>query len=472
MCVSFERIINVPVARHRRQEPRGAPPVVGADGQAVWDAIEAGALGRARGPRARGSGPRCRRLRRPRPAAPTAGRAAGAARAPRRGPRAVGLPRDARRRLGGGRGALGEPARAARGHVALRGPHAGGRPRPAARGDRAGRRPGRLRGRRRRGDAHHAPRREGPGVPGRVHRRASRRGCSRTTVRSTTSRSWRRSGGSRTSGITRAKRRLYPVPRLAARHVGRRRDERPVAVPHRDPARADGRPAARPQGDYGSDLDPDLVFRERRVNRFGTTIRTGGGAYRQGSGRPGSPAARRDLPAVARPRRAARRVRRRRPVGLARSPSTSRATRVGDPRPPTPRPGSRHAIPPLRPPIIPGERRYRDGDRIRHVRWGDGIVVTSKLTRDDEEVTVGFQDPQVGPQDDAREPREPRAGRASQLPGGAGLASSERDDLVEAARPGVRERRDAVAVGEVRIGARVEQHPDDLLGGQGRRRTG
>ena len=45
---------------------------------------------------------------------------------------------------------------------------------------------------------------------------------------------------------------------------------------------------------------------------------------------------------------------------------------------------------------IPGERRYRDGDRVRHARWGDGIVVTSKLTRDDEEVTVVFRDPNVG----------------------------------------------------------------------------
>ena len=43
-----------------------------------------------------------------------------------------------------------------------------------------------------------------------------------------------------------------------------------------------------------------------------------------------------------------------------------------------------------------GERRYRDGDRIHHARWGDGIVVTSKLTRDDEEVTVAFRDPVVG----------------------------------------------------------------------------
>jgi DNA helicase-2/ATP-dependent DNA helicase PcrA len=47
-------------------------------------------------------------------------------------------------------------------------------------------------------------------------------------------------------------------------------------------------------------------------------------------------------------------------------------------------------------PIIPGERRYRDGDRVRHARWGDGIVVMSKLTRSDEEVTVGFKDASIG----------------------------------------------------------------------------
>ena len=47
-------------------------------------------------------------------------------------------------------------------------------------------------------------------------------------------------------------------------------------------------------------------------------------------------------------------------------------------------------------PIIPGERQFRDGDRIRHARWGDGIVVTSKLTRSDEEVTVAFKDASVG----------------------------------------------------------------------------
>jgi DNA helicase-2/ATP-dependent DNA helicase PcrA len=48
----------------------------------------------------------------------------------------------------------------------------------------------------------------------------------------------------------------------------------------------------------------------------------------------------------------------------------------------------RPAVPPR--PIVPGERRYRDGDRVRHQRFGEGTVVTSKLTRDDEEVTVAF----------------------------------------------------------------------------------
>ena len=57
-------------------------------------------------------------------------------------------------------------------------------------------------------------------------------------------------------------------------------------------------------------------------------------------------------------------------------------------------PRERGVIPPR--PIVPGERRYRDGDRVRHARWGDGIVITSKLTRDDEEVQVAFRDVQVG----------------------------------------------------------------------------
>jgi hypothetical protein len=37
-------------------------------------------------------------------------------------------------------------------------------------------------------------------------------------------------------------------------------------------------------------LDPDLVFGSRRTSRFGQPTRSGGGAWRQGSGRPGAPA--------------------------------------------------------------------------------------------------------------------------------------------------------------------------------------
>ena len=39
---------------------------------------------------------------------------------------------------------------------------------------------------------------------------------------------------------------------------------------------------------------------------------------------------------------------------------------------------------------IPGERYFRDGDRVEHPRFGSGIVVTSRLTRSDEEVTIAF----------------------------------------------------------------------------------
>lgn len=38
----------------------------------------------------------------------------------------------------------------------------------------------------------------------------------------------------------------------------------------------------------------------------------------------------------------------------------------------------------------PGERYFRDGDRVLHASFGEGIVVTSKLTRHDEEVTIAF----------------------------------------------------------------------------------
>jgi hypothetical protein len=41
-------------------------------------------------------------------------------------------------------------------------------------------------------------------------------------------------------------------------------------------------------------------------------------------------------------------------------------------------------------PVVPGERRYHDGQKVRHRIFGEGQVVSSKLTRSDEEVTVAF----------------------------------------------------------------------------------
>jgi hypothetical protein len=128
------------------------------------------------------------------------------------------------------------------------------------------------------------------------------------------------------------------------------------------------------------DLDLDLVFGQRRTTRFNTPTRGPGPAYRQGSGRPGAPSdgesfrPNRDLAA----RRAAFEA-------GAPSGSLGTGTETGTAAP---------ARPPRR--VIPGERQFRDGDRVRHGRWGDGIVVTSKLTRSDEEITVAFKDPGVG----------------------------------------------------------------------------
>ena len=170
-----------------------------------------------------------------------------------------------------------------------------------------------------------------------------------------------------------------------------------------------------PGPETASDDAPDdlnLVF-GRGATRFGRPIRPGGGAYREGSGRPGAPRPgetfqpSRDLAA-----------RREAFAGGARSGTFGTRRRVeawgDDARDATDAAESgdlgeaadgrgagewrttREA--PARParPIVPGERRYRDGDRVRHARWGDGIVVSSKLTRSDEEVTIAFRDPQIG----------------------------------------------------------------------------
>jgi DNA helicase-2/ATP-dependent DNA helicase PcrA len=178
-------------------------------------------------------------------------------------------------------------------------------------------------------------------------------------------------------GITRAKRRLY------LSHAWRRATwgGGGMSVPSRFlleiPADLMVGPQLHGGADSGVDIDPDLVFGDRR-SRFGTAIRAGGGAYREGSGRPGAP-------------QPGETFRPTRDLGAKRDAFAAGAHSgsLG----PQPR-GVTGAVPPR--PVVPGERRYRDGDRIHHARWGDGIVVTSKLTRDDEEVTVAFRDPGVG----------------------------------------------------------------------------
>jgi len=139
-------------------------------------------------------------------------------------------------------------------------------------------------------------------------------------------------------------------------------------------------------GAAGLDVDLDLAFGARGTTRFGRPLGRGTAersvpAYRQGSGVPGAP---RDGEAF----RPSRDLAAKREAFEAGAPSGSLvrqgsgAAAGGAARPPRA--------------LIPGERQYRDGDRVRHARWGDGIVVTSKLTRSDEEITVAFKDPAVG----------------------------------------------------------------------------
>jgi DNA helicase-2/ATP-dependent DNA helicase PcrA len=162
-------------------------------------------------------------------------------------------------------------------------------------------------------------------------------------------------------------------------------------------------------GDAETPDDLNLVF-GRAATRFGRAIRPSGGAFREGSGRPGGPrpgetfrpsrdlAAKRD--AFAGGARSGTFGRRIEAWDDTDAPTADDGEGNGAGRgvyggPVGPEPSRRGtALPPRS--IVPGERQYRDGDRVRHIRWGDGIVVTSKLTRSDEEVTVAFRDPQIG----------------------------------------------------------------------------
>jgi DNA helicase-2/ATP-dependent DNA helicase PcrA len=176
-------------------------------------------------------------------------------------------------------------------------------------------------------------------------------------------------------GITRAKRRLYlsHAWRRATWGMGQ------AAVPSRFlleiPAELMIGPRLGGLDEPERDLDLDLVFGQRRTTRFNTPTRGPGPAYRQGSGRPGAP-----------------------PEGETFRPSRDLAAKREAFEAGAPSGSLRSATSPARParPIIPGERQFRDGDRVRHGRWGDGIVVTSKLTRSDEEITVAFKDPGIG----------------------------------------------------------------------------
>ena len=186
-------------------------------------------------------------------------------------------------------------------------------------------------------------------------------------------------------GITRAKRRLYlsHAWRRATWGMGQ------AAVPSRFlleiPAELMIGPRLGGIDEPERDLDLDLVFGQRRTTRFNTPTRGPGPAYRQGSGRPGAPADGETF-------RPSRDLAARRDAFEAGAPSGSlatvdRAVAAGTAGPVSVRPPR---------PVIPGERQFRDGDRVRHGRWGDGIVVTSKLTRSDEEITVAFKDPSIG----------------------------------------------------------------------------
>ncbi len=205
-------------------------------------------------------------------------------------------------------------------------------------------------------------------------------------------------------GITRAKRRLF------LSHAARRATwgQGGLSVPSRFlfeiPAALMTGPRLERTDDFDDDVgqvDPDLVFGRRLGSRFGAPIRSGGGAWRAGSGQPGAP-------------RAGQEFRPSRDLGARREAydSGARSGSLAVPRGSGSADGElggfdgspdgeppRHAVsespprsrpaPPARP-RIPGERQFRDGDRVRHPRLGDGIVVTSKLTRNDEEVTVAF----------------------------------------------------------------------------------
>ena len=132
-----------------------------------------------------------------------------------------------------------------------------------------------------------------------------------------------------------------------------------------------------------------------------------GGGYNPppGAPRPGPPGA----PRAGQTFKPSRDLAARREAYYGRTAGSSPAPPLAEPVEPAGPPADEWSVPP--PSAVPGERRYRDGQKVRHRIFGEGLVVSSKLTRSDEEVTVAFPGP--GHQEAHGQP-----GRA----GGVGLA--------------------------------------------------
>ena len=182
-------------------------------------------------------------------------------------------------------------------------------------------------------------------------------------------------------GITRAKRRLFLSHAWRRATWGMGQVVGAVAVPARDPCRADGRAGPERGGreastDAGLDLDLDLAFGARRTTRFGTPVRAAPGRRVPAGERPAGRAdARRAVPAGARSRREAGRVRCGCPSGIA-DRRAGAGNGTGPRRRAAPPDRSRRAPLPrrrTRPPRPLGRRHRRDVEAdtraTRRSRW-------------------------------------------------------------------------------------------------------
>ncbi len=196
-------------------------------------------------------------------------------------------------------------------------------------------------------------------------------------------------------GMTRAKRRLYLSHAWRRATWGMGQASVPSRFLFEIPAELMVGPRLDRDADQDAGLDLDMVFGSRRTSRFGTPVRAGGGAYRSRQWSAGRTRRRRGLPADPRPRRAPRGVRRR-----ARDPASCRAAgtstlRRGRPAGPTGRPGRPAGS------CRRGRSCRASGATVTATASGTSGSATasscsSRLTRDDEEVTVAFKDASVG----------------------------------------------------------------------------